>query len=332
MVELPHEMKAILLTEIGADFKLIDARLPVPEFSDQEVLVKVEYVGLTDLDAKFAQQGTPCWQYPRGFGLDAVGTVVAGPKGGHPEVGTRVMWHNDIASDGVLREYVTVPNFALTTLPSDVNSAVAASLPTPGMTALIALYKLQLEEGDAIFIESGNTCVGQLAIQMANQQGLTVITSSPKHASTALKKLGAELVCDEHEPNIGLKIQKHFGYDTVHGVIDISGKYTNKLLEFLQFCGRISCVSGLATLDEALLFKKAPNIGIVSLPGAWLAKSICAQQRMSFLGNVLADYLQQEQLWLSEKEIIAFDAESVQRALRSRIDGDSHSYQVIKVA
>ncbi|RJE75937.1 hypothetical protein BGP78_16485 [Pseudoalteromonas sp. MSK9-3] len=332
MVELPHEMKAVLLTEVGVDFKLIDACIPVPQLSDQEVLVKIEYVGLTGLDAKFVQQGTPCWQYPRVFGLDAVGVVVAGPKGGHPEVGARVMWHNDIASEGVLSEYVKVPNFALTVLPADINPALAASLPTPGMTALIALYKLQLEEGDTIFIESGNTCVGQLAVQMAYQQGLTVITSSPKQCTTALKKLGAELVLDENDADIGQKIQKHFGYDTVHGVIDMSGKYTNKLLEFLQFCGRISCVSGLATLDETLLFKKAPNIGIVSLPGAWLAKSICAQQRMSFLGNVLTDYLQQEQLCLSEKEVIAFDAVSIYEALIARINGNSHFYQVVKVA
>jgi NADPH:quinone reductase-like Zn-dependent oxidoreductase len=331
MVKIPHEMKAVLLTEIGADFKLMDAQISVPTLSDQEVLIKIEYVGLTALDAKFAQQGTPCWQYPRVFGLDAVGIVVAGPKGVHPEIGTRVMWHNDIASEGVLSEYVKVPNFALTMLPFDVNPARAASLPTPGMTALIALYKLQLEEGDSVFIEAGNTCVGQLAVQMAHQQGLTVVTSSPKHCSTMLKKLGAELVVDENDDEIGQKIHRHFGYDTVNGVIDVSGKHTNKLLDVLQFCGRISCVSGLTELDEALLFKKAPNIGIVSLPGAWLAKSICAQQRMSFLGNMLTDYLQRDQLCLSETEIIAFDALSIYEALSARIKGNSHQYQVIKV-
>ncbi|MBE0367559.1 zinc-binding dehydrogenase [Pseudoalteromonas sp. MMG013] len=332
MVDFPNKMKAILLTEVGPDFKLENAQIPMPVCCDQEVLVKIEYVGLNGLDAKFAQQGTPCWQYPRVFGLDAVGTVVAGPKGVHPEVGTRVMWHNDIASEGVLSEYVKVPNFALTVLPPDINPAVAASLPTPGMTALIALYKLQLNEGDTVFIEAGNTCVGQLAIQMAKQQGLTVVTTSPKQCKTALKKLGAELVIDDKENDIAEKIQQYFGVDNVQGIIDLSGQNTNKLLELLQFCGRISCVSGLAKLDESLLFMKAPNIGIVSLPGAWLAKSICAQQRMSFLGNVLTDYLQQEQLCLSEKEIIAFDAENIHSALSARMTGTSHFYQVVKVA
>lgn len=332
MVELPSKMKAILLTEIGENFKLVNAQVAVPEYSDQEVLVKIEYVGLNGLDVKFAHQGAPCWDYPRVFGLDAVGIVVAGPKGVHPEVGTRVMWHNDIASNGVLSEYVKVPNFALTVLPSGVNPAVAASLPTPGMTALIALYKLQLNEGDTIFIESGHSCVGQLAVQMAKQQNLTVITSAPKACFNMLKKLGADLVLGEEEQGITEKIQKQFGYDNVQGIIDVTGRHINKLLALLQFCGRISCVSGLSNLDEALLFEKAPNIGIVSLPGAWLAKSLCAQQRMAFLGNVLTDYLQQEQLCLSEKEIIGFDANNIHAALSERITGTSHFYQVVKVA
>ena len=43
---------------------------------------------------------------------------------------------------------------------------------------------------------------------------------------------------------------------------------------------------------------KAPNIGIVSLCGSWLSNSICAQQRMAFVGDALAEKLSQGEITL----------------------------------
>ncbi len=318
MTTIPETMNAIQLAEPGVHFRLQQAQLSTPVRTEQQVLVKVEYVGLGSLDEKFALQGTPCWQYPRVFGFDAVGTVVDAPKGMHPGVGTRVMWHNDISTQGVMSEYVAVANYALAVVPENVDPIVAACLPTPGMTALIALLKLQLDEGDSVFIESGHTCTGQLAIQFAKQQGLMVFASCPDGYQEQLKELGADAVFGEQDENLADLIQRQYGYDGVQGVIDSTGKHTNELLSLLQFCGRISCISGLSQLDDALLFKKAPNIGVVSLPGAWLAKSICAQQRMSFLGNILMENLQQESLRLSKHELVAFESGAITQALRQK--------------
>ncbi|WP_170829174.1 MULTISPECIES: zinc-binding dehydrogenase [Pseudoalteromonas] len=331
MTTIPETMSGILLAEPGVHFRLQQAQLSTPKPTAQQVLVKVEYTGLGSLDEKFAQQGTPCWQYPRVFGFDAVGTVVDAPKGMHPEVGTRVMWHNDISTPGVMSEYAAVANYALAVVPEHVDPIVAACLPTPGMTALIALLKLQLDEGDSVFIEAGHTCTGQLAIQFAKQQGLMVFSNCPQGHQELLKELGADAVFSEQDENLADLIQRQYGYDGVQGVIDSSGQHTNELLSLLQFCGRISCISGLSQLDDALLFKKAPNIGVVSLPGAWLAKSICAQQRMSFLGNILMENLQQERLRLPKHELIAFESDEIARALKQRqhLPG---TFQSIKVA
>ncbi|BBN81278.1 hypothetical protein PA25_12630 [Pseudoalteromonas sp. A25] len=328
---IPNRMKSIQLSKVGHNFCLEQAELTVPKITEQQVLVKIEYVGLGALDEKFVQTGTPCWQYPRTFGFDAVGTVVDAPKGVHPNVGTKVMWHNDIGTPGVMSEYASVANYALTVLPEGIDLAKAACLPTPGMTALIALFKLQLNDGDSVFIESGHSCTGQLAIQFAKQQGLVVFTSGTVEQQELLKNLGADAVFTLDDNELAQKIQRNHGYDGVQGVIDCTGLYTNELISLLQFCGRISCISGLPKLDDALLFKKAPNIGVVSLPGAWLAKSICAQQRMAFLGNLLVENLVNDALHISQHELVSFDAESISSALRNRIQSEQGVYQSIQV-
>lgn len=325
-------MKAILLNKVGQNFNLEQAQVSVPKMAEQQVLVKVQYVGLGALDEKFVQIGTPCWQYPRIFGFDAVGTVVDAPKGIHPQVGTKVMWHNDISTAGVMSEYACVANYALTALPEGVDLAKAACLPTPGMTALIALFKLQLNEGDSVFIESGHSCTGQLAIQFAKQQGLMVFTNCPDDQLELVKELGADVLFSQDEQDLAAQIQRKYGYDGVQGVIDCTGEHTNELISLLQFCGRISCISGLSQLDDALLFKKAPNIGIVSLPGAWLAKSMCAQQRMSFLGNILIENLESDLLRMPFHEQINFDADAITNALKTRIGSSHFTYQSIEVS
>jgi NADPH:quinone reductase-like Zn-dependent oxidoreductase len=325
-------MNAIMLASVGRDFELQSAQIDVPCIVDNQVLVKVEYAGLAALDERFAVQGTACWQYPRIFGFDAVGIVVDAPKGMHPTIGTRVMWHNDISSPGIMCEYASVANYALTVLPQSVDPALAASVPSAGMTALIALYKLQLNEGESVFIEAGHTCIGQLAIQFAKQQGLTVFTSSTVNDYDKLKRLGADAVFSLNDENLSEQIQRQYGYDGVQGVVDCTGQNTNQLISLLQFCGRISCVSGLSQLDDALLFKKAPNIGVVSLPGAWLAKSICAQQRMSFLGNVLIESLEQGQLHIEQHQVLEFDTEVISKALQQRINEGSTTFSSIKIA
>ncbi|MBD1581626.1 zinc-binding dehydrogenase [Pseudoalteromonas sp. S16_S37] len=330
--KIPNTMQAIQLSKIGHDFCLEQAELAVPKITEQQVLVKIEYVGLGALDEKFAQIGTPCWQYPRVFGFDAVGTVVDAPIGVHPKVGTKVMWHNDISTPGVMSEYASVANYALTVLPEGIDPAKAACLPTPGMTALIALFKLQLNEGDSVFIESGHSCTGQLAIQFAKQQGLVVFTNCVAGQQDLLKSLGADAVFEQGEHDLAEQIQRKYGYDGVQGVIDCTGERTNELISLLQFCGRVSCIAGLSQLDDALLFKKAPNIGIVSLPGAWLAKSICAQQRMSFLGNMLAESLVNDSLSIHSHELIGFDADSITSALKERIHSRHGTFQSIKLA
>ncbi|WP_232003150.1 hypothetical protein [Pseudoalteromonas piscicida] len=100
-------------------------------------------------------------------------------------------------------------------------------------------------------------------------------------------------------------MQLHFGAAEVQGALDLTGTHTQQLIAHLIFCGRVSCLAGLPAIEQHVLMKKAPNIGIVSLCGSWLSNSVCAQQRMAFIGNALAEKLEKNEITLQQLESIS---------------------------
>ena len=69
-------MHAIVLAKPNDTISLADTQLPLPQCDDNELLIKVEYVGLNPVDGFLAKSGFFKWQYPHVLGLDAVGVVV----------------------------------------------------------------------------------------------------------------------------------------------------------------------------------------------------------------------------------------------------------------
>jgi NADPH:quinone reductase-like Zn-dependent oxidoreductase len=331
-IDVPQTMKAIVLSEPNAQIRLDDIALDVPNCNDNELLVKVEYVGLNPLDAQYAKTGFYQWQYPHVLGLDAVGIVVKAPKGIYPNIGARVMWHASLGEQGVLSEYAKVPNFAVSVVPDGVEPKIAATLPCAGMTALISLDKLQIAEGDTLFIEAGAGAVGQFAIQFAKQRGANVFTTASKRNHKRVKFLGADVVFDYHDKKLCEKIRRELGPQGFDAILDsIGGDVTARNIELMRFCGRIACLKPLPKFEQELLFRKAPNISIVSLGGAWLANSLCAQQRMSFMSNLLLNSVAKKELQVPEISLIGFTAETISTALNNQLDGGFTGKNVVNL-
>ncbi|XQF91765.1 hypothetical protein ACOBV8_20140 (plasmid) [Pseudoalteromonas espejiana] len=95
-------MRAIVLPQPDEQIHLHDVEVDVPECANNELLVKVEYVGLNPVDANFAKAGFCEWQYPHILGLDAVELWWLSQQRRVPPMGERVMWHANI---GGQREY-----------------------------------------------------------------------------------------------------------------------------------------------------------------------------------------------------------------------------------
>ncbi|KTD98140.1 zinc-binding dehydrogenase [Pseudoalteromonas sp. H71] len=329
---MPQTMRAIVLETPNEQISLADIEIPVPECSDNELLIKVEYVGLNPVDGHFAKSGFCLWQYPHILGLDAVGVVVKARKGIFPNVGERVMWHANVGGQGVLSEYTKVPNFAVSVVPSTLNPAVAAVLPCAGMAALISLDKISITEGQTVFIDGGAGAVGQFAIQYAKQRGADVFATASKKNHKLVKQLGADVVFDYNDKKLCEKIRRELGPQGFDAVIDtVGGESTARNIELMRFCGKIACLNPLPCFDQNLMYKRAPNISVVSLGGAWLANSLCAQQRLSFMGNLLIEGANNGDIKAPTLTPVEFNASAVSNALNTQLAGGFTGKQVVQI-
>ncbi|KKL79158.1 hypothetical protein LCGC14_2017670, partial [marine sediment metagenome] len=68
------------------------------------------------------------------------------------------------------------------------------------------------------------------------------------------------------------------------------------------------------------------------LGGAWLANSLCAQQKMSFMGNLLLDNLASGSIKIPQISEVEFNASSISQALNKQIAGGFTGKQVVKVS
>ena len=80
------------------------------------------------------------------------------------------------------------------------------------------------------------------------------------------------------------------------------------------------------------MYRRAPNISIVSLGGAWLANSLCAQQRMSFMGNLLLETVANGEITPPEVLAVDFNANAVSAALNKQLAGGFTGKQVVKIS
>ncbi|MBS3797890.1 zinc-binding dehydrogenase [Pseudoalteromonas sp. BDTF-M6] len=312
-----NTMQALVLNEPSPSLTLQVQELPVPHIGANEVLVEVEYVGLNHIDARLGAEGFCRWQYPHVLGLDAVGTVVEAPVGVFPKRGTRVIFTTSLAEQGVLKRYTKVANYAVAEVPASIPSAVAATLPNAGMTALAALDKIQLQAGESIYINSGCGAVAHFAIQYARKRGAKVFVSAPQSEHERIKALGADVLFASEGERLVQDIKHELGPDGFDTILNSCGGETFVAdLAHLRFGGRIACLNGFAQIPQELLFSRAPIIAAVSLGGAWLANSLCAQQKLSFMGQQLLQDVGAGHIQPPAHRTLAFEVEQVSEALR----------------
>lgn len=332
MAESAQQMTTMVINEPSPQFALCMNKQSVPVADDNELLVAIEYVALNHIDAKLAAEGFCHWQYPHVLGLDAVGTVLNAPTGVFPAKGARVMFNASLGSQGMLKEYATVPNYAVSEVPAEVPSEVAATLPNAGMTALAALDKLQLEEGDSLLIDSGCGAVAHFAIQYAKLRGAMVFVYSEAGEHERLKALGADVVFDANCEGLECNIKHELGPGGFDAILNTCGGDSFLCdLEHLRFCGRIACLNGFPSIPQELLFRRAPNISVVSLGGAWLANSLCAQQKLSFMGQQLIGDVQSGAIIAPDLEVIPFTEAAVRDALTTLYNHSARLRPVVKI-
>ena len=211
---LPVEMQAIVLREIGGpqNFKLEMVDMPVA--GPGEMLIKVLRAAFNRRDVFISQGLYPGIVLPAIVGSDGCGVVVAHGPGAHgPAVGATVVidpmlgwgddpaiWHPDsnllgMPHFGTFAEYVAAPAANVYPKPSQLSEEEAAAIPLAGLTAYRAVFtRGRCTKDDVVLIPGAGGGVQTFALQFAKSTGARVIvTSSSEEKLAAALALGADV-------------------------------------------------------------------------------------------------------------------------------------------
>ncbi|WP_170771737.1 alcohol dehydrogenase catalytic domain-containing protein [Ruegeria lacuscaerulensis] len=218
MTGLPTRMKAAISTGPGAP--LVVTEVPVPIAGQGQVLVKLESCGICHSDLHLRDETLPNDAYPRVFGHEGIGRVVAVGAGTFkaPTIGARVglPWLYDtclackpcrsglenycptqqargVEQDGAFAEYAVLEARFACEIPDQIDPITGAPLLCAGLTAWSALKRSKLEAGQNVLI-IGAGGLGQYAVLIAKARGARVIVvdQDPAKLQTA-QNLGADL-------------------------------------------------------------------------------------------------------------------------------------------
>lgn len=163
--------------------------LPAPRAGAGEVLIHVRAAALKQIDRLLAA-GTPHplapKQLPAACGADGVGTLADG---------ARVLFMSSRAPYGGMAEQTVVREGFYFLLPDGLDDVTAAALFNPGMSAWFAItWRAKLERGESVLVLGATGATGQLAVQIAKQQGAGRIVAAGRNAAVLeeLRALGAE--------------------------------------------------------------------------------------------------------------------------------------------
>jgi 2-methylene-furan-3-one reductase len=98
------------------------------------------------------------------------------------------------SKQGVLAEYITLPQDNLQKRPSNVSPLEAAGVCLAALTALQSLDLAKLEQDQTILINGGSTAVGSYAIQLAKIRGARVVATASARNEKFVRDLGADEV------------------------------------------------------------------------------------------------------------------------------------------
>jgi len=198
---VPSVQMAVRIAQYGGSDQLKYERAPIPEARPGHVLAKVSYAGLNPIDWKIREgyrKDVRPSIFPLTLGQDFAGEIVtSGGDSGPFRMGERVFGFGD----GSYAEFTAAAITDIAPIPEKLDFAVAAALPTSGLTALQAIRDyVQPKPGTRILIHGAAGAVGSFATQIAKLWGAQVIGTASGEDIVYLRSLGHVQVVDfKHE-------------------------------------------------------------------------------------------------------------------------------------
>ncbi len=313
-------MKAIEITEDNR-LRLTERPMPVP--GPDEVLIKVQAAGVNRPDI-LQRMG----KYPPPQGAsDLPGLEVTGIR---EDTGEAVC---ALLSGGGYAEYAVAPKGQCLPVPKGLDMIQAAALPEAVFTVWNNIFKRgQLKKGETILIHGGASGIGTTAIQMAKAFGARVaVTAGKDDKCEACIKLGADLAINYKTQDFAEEIEKAWGKDAVHVVLDmVGGSYVPKNIRLLATDGRHVSIATMESAKTDIDIRQIMQKRII-LTGSTLRPRSVAEK------TELAEGLK-DQVWpLIETGMVkpvifkAFSLEGAQKAHETLEKGDHFGKIVLAI-
>ena len=193
-------MRAILLREFGPPERLRPAELPAPAAGASEVVIDVEWSGITFVETQIRAGRPPNMSMlpplPVVLGNGVGGIIAAVGADVDPGLmGRRVV--SSLGGSGGYAERALAPSSALVDVPAALGMREAVALLADGRTALLAFRQTQPGPGDRVLVLAAAGGVGSLLVQLARDAGAAVTAAAGGESKLALaRSLGADATVD----------------------------------------------------------------------------------------------------------------------------------------
>lgn len=208
-------MRAVRLVQVGKPLEMQE--IPIPEYGEQDVLVRVRAAGICHSDVHYRAGTSPVYPLPMTFGHEVAGQVEAvGSRVTLVKPGDRVCLHYLITcgncyycstgneqfcvkglmighyTDGGYADFIAVPERNALKLPDEITFEQGATLMCASATSLHALRRSRLRGGETLAV-FGLGGLGMSAIQLARALGARDVFAVDLHTNKLemAKRFGA---------------------------------------------------------------------------------------------------------------------------------------------
>ncbi|SFA78460.1 NADPH:quinone oxidoreductase family protein [Algoriphagus aquimarinus] len=263
-------MKAVICEEFGAPEMLKFGELPDPVLGENQVLIQVEFCGVSYPDLLIIQnnyQFKP--ELPFSPGGEVVGKIIElGEKVENLKHGDRVL---ALCRWGGFAEKVAVDTDRVFVLPDGISSDTAASSLYTYSTSLYALKdRAQLKSGETLLVLGAAGGIGLAAVELGKAMGAKVIAAASSDEKLALcKAKGADQTINYESEDLKSRIKELTNGLGVDVVLDpVGGKYTEPALRGIAWKGRYLIV-GFANGDIPKIPMNLPLLKGCSIVGVF---------------------------------------------------------------
>lgn len=245
MAVLPQKMRVVNVDKPGGPEALVLAERPVPEFGDDDVLIRVAAAGLNRADVLQRRGYYPSPPgAPPNPGLEVAGSVAAAGRNVREfKVGDAVC---ALLQGGGYSEYCAVNVGQVLPVPGKLDMVQAASLPEAYFTVWSNVFEFgRLQRGERLLVHGGSSGIGVSAIQLAAALGSTVYaTAGTDDKCRFCEQIGATRAINYKSQDFVGEIASITGQQGVNVVLDmVGGSYVSRNLQVLAPQGRLVMIA-----------------------------------------------------------------------------------------